>query len=482
MPARTSKSKRKPEKRVESVLECFLRDQAILKPETDDLGLLAAVSGGSDSMALLAALQQLAGRVKGLKVHAAHLIHHPGEPQALQRADLVRRYCAANDLLLTVGELNSSPGAGQSPEEWMRHERYRFLTATARQVHCSWILTAHHSDDQAETILHRVVTGTGLQGLVGIRPRRGNVLRPFLTVSKDDLRGYCQAETIPFADDPTNDDMSRPRNRIRRDILPVLEKELNPAARAALNRLGRWAAETGDLVDFQVKQCLEQSVRIFQKGEIALDIDAILPYFNVIRKNTLRVAINRVAGVEVPLQGKDLDRLEVLISQGRTGSYLEFPGQIRVFKNRRELIITAGDQESFYHRLIVGQNLDLPELNIRAFWESSPAPPLRLGDGYSADMELPPQCANLVLRNAREGDHFFPLGAPGTKRLFRFLTDRKVSRWKKSRTLVLEHQNEIIWVIEHRISQQVRVTGANKAVWRLSLLPLEPARDSSHGE
>jgi tRNA(Ile)-lysidine synthase len=482
MPVSTSDPKRKPEKQVETVLERFLLDQAIITPETSDLVVLAAVSGGVDSMALLAALNRLSGRYEHFKVYAAHLIHHPEEPQALHRAALVRRYCTERSIPLTVEELTSNPGAGQSPEEWMRQERYRFLETTAQQEGCSWVLTAHHSDDQAETILHRVVTGTGLRGLTGIRPRRGNVLRPFLKVSKGDLRAYCQAEAIPFAEDPTNYDMSRPRNRIRRDILPLLERELNPEARAALNRLGCWAAEAGDLVDFQVNQCLKEAVRIFQKGEIALDIDAILPYFNVIRKNTLRVAINRVAGAEVPLQGKDFDRLEVLISNGRTGSYLKFPGNIRVFKNRRQLIITAGGQESFHYRLVTGQNLVFPELNLKAFWESAPLPPFRLGDDESADMELPLNSGELVLRNAQEGDHFFPLGAPGPKRLFRFLTDRKVSRLEKPRTLVLEHKDEIIWVIKHRISQQVRVTGMNKAVWRLSLIPLEPARESSRGE
>jgi tRNA(Ile)-lysidine synthase len=155
---------------------------------------------------------------------------------------------------------------------------------------------------------------------------------------------------------------------------------------------------------------------------------------------------------------------------------------VRVFKNRRELIITAGGPESFSYRLRVGENLNLPELNLKACWKSAPLPPFRMGEGVSADMELTSRDTDLVLRNAREGDHFFPLGAPGSKRLFRFLTDRKVSRVEKPRTLVLEHEDRIIWVIRHRISQHVRVTGANKAVWRLSLIPLDPARQSSIGE
>lgn len=441
----------------------------------DKRRLLVAVSGGCDSMALLAAAQALSGG-EHLQVYAAHLIHHPNLAQARSRAKLVAEYCRERSLPLLTQKLKSIDACEGSPEERMRGARYRFLKEAAQKFSCDWIMTGHHADDQAETILLRVLAGTGVRGLMGIQERRGVLLRPFLSLSKADLLKYCQENEIPFADDPANLDLKIPRNRMRLEVLPFLREKVNPDADAALLRLGRWAVEADEVISREVERCWEGCRRqeraknsALPKAKIVLDIEVILTYFKTIRKLALLKAMTQAAGMEVALDAGDLDRADDFLRTRRTGAMLELPGGIRMVKHRRELIITAGEAPSFKYRLVPGRNKRLANLEFRAIWEKIRSAPFESGEGWIADMDLGPDSVELILRPAQEGDRFYPLGAPGEKRLFRFLTDRGVSRLDKRRTWVLERDGEIIWVVGHRISQRVSVSELGEGVWRLKL-------------
>jgi len=433
--------------------------------------VLVAASGGADSMALLGAALVLA-RAGEIRLYAAHLVHHPNSPEARSRASLVEDFCRRQDIPLETADLDPAELGQGSPEERMRRARYRFLENRAQKLACRWILTGHHAGDQAETVLLRVLLGTGLKGLSGIRAERGMYLRPFLSLRKADLEAWCRREGIPFAEDPANRDLSLPRNRLRHNVIPRLQEGINPRVEEALNRLAQWAGEARELIETQTDLCWGESLRIFQKTKIALDIDAILPYFKVIQKNTLARALESLAGdSELSLSAADQDRLAALLHDGRTGAFLEFPGGLRAVRHRRRIIFTRGSAAPVHYHLIPGRDRELPELAVRAVWQETPAPPWKSGQGSSADLALESPADPLILRRAREGDRFFPLGSPGEKRLFRFLTDRGVSREDKRATLVLERHGIILWVVGHRLSEFARVRDISEGNWRITLIP-----------
>ena len=447
--------------------------------------LLAAVSGGADSMALLAACKVVAKSLD-LKVFAAHLIHHPKCAEARSRARLVSDYCRQRRIQLFSGELNQRDGLKGSPEERMRGARYQFLEQAAQKFSCHWILTAHHADDQAETVLMRVLVGTGPRGLIGIQERRDPYLRPFLRVPRAALLQYCQTHQVPFSEDPTNLDLMVPRNLMRHKILPALKQTVNPGVESALVRLGRWAEEADEVISDQVERCWAASRRqdspenlLFPKGKIVLDIDAILTYYKMIRKYTLLKAVNAAAGTDVALKATDLDRAEALLHTERTGAQLELPPGVRLIKHGRELIVGAVDESNDQYRLVPGKDQRLGGIGYRARWKPIPSGPHESGTGLVADLTLQNSPHRILLRRAQEGDRFHPLGAPGEKRLFRFLTDRKVSRLDKRQTWVLEAGGKILWVIGHRISEHARVLQSGKRSWRLTLAPLDPDRSAS---
>jgi tRNA(Ile)-lysidine synthase len=453
---------------IPEILRIFLHDHQ--PAEVDVIRVLVAVSGGADSMALLAGAIELA-RKQTLGVVAAHLIHDPQSDEALARVTLVQEYCLKNDVPLLTGTLTGSDDSKMSPEERMREGRYRFLEKTASEQKCNFILTGHHSNDQAETILHRILAGTSLRGLSGIQAVRETVLRPLLYLRKEDLQQYCYDHQIPFSDDPTNFDLDKPRNYIRYRLLPQIEKDINPNVQDALLRLGERASEVDELIASAVQQCWQKSLLNFQKGKIVLDIRSILAYFTSIRKYTVQKAISDLAGLDVDLKSTDFDRIDDFLQQSRTGSYLEFPGDIRLTRDRQSLVVTFGSVPEVHHNLVPGRDEAIPEFDAEVRWSRPEAAHLQSGDGHAADLEIGKGRGKLILRFARERDRFHPLGSRGEKRLFRFLADRKVSRFEKRATPVLVQGDTIIWVVGHRISEVVRVNDPDKHTWRLHFIP-----------
>ncbi len=442
------------------------------KSHGEILHVLIAVSGGADSMALLAAAEETAQR-SGFRISAAHLVHNAEAEEPRRRADLVKDYCEKKRIHLVLETLSSPADPDLSPEEWMRRERYRFLEREAEARGCDVILTAHHADDQAETVLFRVLSGTGLKGLRGVREQRGRILRPFLNVRKSALQEYCRSRNVPYLEDPSNRELNAPRNYIRHELLPRIETDLNPEAVGALNRLSRWAEEADEVFQALVDECWRKSLRNFQKGKIILDLHSILAYFTLIRKYTVQKALSEVAGREVALSAAELDRIAAFLQHSRTGTALIFNGNLKVSRDRHQLVVASSRQPELYRVLTPGEDVAIPELAAVLKWEPVRGKSRFSGETLTADLDLGENPPRLLLRYAQEGDRFYPLGAPGGKRLFRFLADQKVSRLEKHTTPVLLRGNEIVWVIGHRISESARVRKPGEGAWRLRLIPSE---------
>jgi len=437
------------------------------------LNLLIAVSGGADSMCLLASALELI-QTDEINLLAAHLIHHPQSAEAKERALMVENFCRVNLIPYIIEELIELANPKLSPEDRMRQLRYQFLERVASAHSSDFILTGHHADDQAETILERVISGTGLKGLAGIPMRRGKILRPFLRLKHDDLIRFCKARNIPYQNDPTNEDLSSPRNRLRCQLLPQLEESMNPAVKDALCRLGDWASEANHVIESETDKAFEKSLVNFQKSKIVLDILVILTYFTMLQKGILLKAISVLRGTEPKLDAKAIDQLMHLLATGRTGAYLELADNLLVLRHGDMLVFSIHDIiDDFKITIQPGENRILPELSLEIVWEVNNIKKPNSGKGNTASLYLGPDPGEIVLRHARVGDHFHPLGAAGQKRLFRFLTDCKVSRFDKFRTLVITRAEEIIWVVEHRISEKVKVQPQLPGNWTLTLKSTE---------
>ena len=229
-------------------------------------GVLCALSGGADSMYLLCRL--LEGREKyGWTVYAAHF-NHGLRPTARRDEDFVRDWCGRQNVPLYVCRDNVEEYAFReklSVEEAGRILRYRFLEETAWEIGCAespvLIATGHHAMDNAETVLMNLVRGCGLKGLAGIPERRGDIVRPMLEVSRSEIEVYLEEHGVPHMEDETNADPAYTRNRVRLELLPLLE-ELNPRAVEHICAAARRLGEDEELLSAQAAALAEQGLDI----------------------------------------------------------------------------------------------------------------------------------------------------------------------------------------------------------------------------
>ncbi len=217
--------------------------------------LVVAVSGGSDSMALLTLLMATLSQWPSF-IHPIHIDHGLREQSAADAEWVVSYVHQKWGLWVAVKEVDATPKtAHESVEMAARRARYQALYQYAEEFgHNTRIVLAHQSDDQAETILMRILVGTGIEGLSGMKPIQGQVIRPLLEFSREDLRQYLRARAISWQEDETNSDVKWVRNRIRHRVLPFLRQEVNPKLSYALIRLGKQASELSNWIDNAVDQ------------------------------------------------------------------------------------------------------------------------------------------------------------------------------------------------------------------------------------
>ncbi len=245
-----------------------------------DMTIVLAVSGGPDSVALVRLLAAIRANAEGRMV-VAHYNHGVRGADSIADQGFVERLCDELGLACEIGLAKRlTKTASDGFEATARKRRYAFLLKTAQRLGARYIVTAHTADDQAETILHRIVRGTGIAGLAGIprvRPLDSTVsiVRPLLDFRRCELREYLTAIGQPFRTDKSNWDRQFTRNRIRTELIPALQTGFNTGIVDSLLRLGALAGEVQQLVDRQVGELSEQCVEVDSSGTVSVACHAL---------------------------------------------------------------------------------------------------------------------------------------------------------------------------------------------------------------
>lgn len=250
--------------KVEEVALHTIRKFAMVEPGQT---VLVALSGGADSMCLLHVLRRLCGTL-GIRLYALH-VDHALRPESSHQAELVRSHCAQWGIpcaVRRVDVLKRRAACGESTQDAARKLRYEALTAAAAEVGADRIAVGHTADDQAETVLMRLLRGTGLTGLAGIPPVRDGIIRPLIEVWGDQTRDYCRRHGLPVIDDPSNQSDRYLRNRVRHDLIPYIERQYNPAFRAALCRVAELARAEDEWLEAQAAQAYASAAVAGESG------------------------------------------------------------------------------------------------------------------------------------------------------------------------------------------------------------------------
>lgn len=392
-------------------LRAFLKEQALLSPGDK---VIAAVSGGADSVAMLFALYLLRDEL-GITLEAAHFNHHLRGAESDRDEAFVTDFCGRYCIPLHLGSGRIVSGK-KGLEAAARDARYAFLRSLPGKV-----ATAHTADDNAETVLMRLIRGTGLKGLGAIAPVSGNVIRPMLTVTRDDVEAFLEEYALPHVEDSSNAEDDFLRNRIRHGILPLMRAE-NPRIGENLSAMA--------LLLRQDEACLQAMIPEEQMPDVSR-LKAMEP---ALRRRTLERFL-KAQGVREPEQIHILQAEQLLYHRSPSAS-MQFPGGV-----------TIGRQ---YDRLVRLECVpELPETRLSVPGETCIGGK-RFVSEYATDLEERPDSVLvcpvgvLIVRSRRSGDTMRLPG--GTRSLKKMYIDRKIPASQRAAVPVLADDRGVLAV------------------------------------
>jgi tRNA(Ile)-lysidine synthase len=443
-------------------VERTLRRHAML---TGGETVLVGVSGGADSVALLTTLLALAPAWR-LSLRVLHVDHGLRQDSAAE-AEFVRRLGESFGVPVDVSVVSVGRG---SVEAAARAARHAALEAAADQLGATRIALGHTADDQAETVLMRLIEGTGVRGLAGIPPVRGRIIRPLIEARHRDAVASLEAARLPWIEDPSNEDPKFFRNRVRHELLPLLGSAYDPQVVTRLTAVARAARRSVDALEHMAARELERladrSGAAFTLSRTAL---AALPA--AVAAEVLR---NAAAGLgsRAPLRAWGHRGLRRVLAS---------PALRRPFRLGGVLVEVSGDRVRVgaaplpwlvTRPLEVPGRVELPEIGraleasiVPAAAYELPRDPDRAA--FDAD-RLPPR---LLVRARRRGDRLSAFGG-GERRLKSLLIDAKIPRWERGRVPVVEADAEIVWVAGLRRAATAPVMATTRRVLELRLVAL----------
>ncbi len=461
-----------------------IREHGMFEPGDS---VVIAVSGGPDSVCMLRVLDGLSS-VLSLRLVVGHVDHVTRNGESRRDAAFVERLADGMGLECHIETVDvagcRSPGV--SFEVAARRARYEFLANLARSTRSDKIAVGHTANDQAETMLMRLMAGTGRRGLSGMRPVRALgdvvVVRPLINVKRTEVMSYLESHKIAFQIDKTNLDPRYTRNKVRLDLIPTLEKEYNPNVVDALCRAATVLQEEEEYLSACARETAERVVVHENAAAIELSRPAYAAVSPVLRRRLMIDLVRKVSDGTARPTLECIELVDKLCVDGRAGSRMTVCKDVQVVVEYGRLIVrkipslsrkplsTSVADVSVPGRAVV-EELGI-ELETSIFQRTQSIQELIARCGperqfFDADKVQ----GDLHVRAPLPGDHFYPLGLGGRKKLSDYFTDEKVPRDRRRRTALLLSGDEIMWVVGGAMDERFKLTDATRAVLEVHCAP-----------
>lgn len=444
----------------------FIRKHRLIMPDTK---VCVALSGGPDSVLLLHLLLKFSS-ILHFQLSAAHINHNLRGKESDQDEEFCRSLCKSYQIPF-VTESHDVSGYAKteklSIEEAGRNLRYRFFEKIIDDGTCDSIATGHHLDDNAETMLMNLVTGTGISGLAGIPIRRGEwIIRPLLEVSKDEVLHYLHRMKIEYVTDHTNSLIALKRNKIRHQVMPLLQ-ELNPEFASACMRTATLLRQYHEQITRSVLPAVLEGSFTFASGKLRIrepEPDIVDAVFG----ESVRLKVRDTFGAELTYEA-----VEGCISacRGKSGkTYQLGHGLICVSEQDGAVILYDAPDDNGTESVSFSAGSGASLSSVRVETEVVPV----------SDVNFPPSRGvefvdarlikkEFVLRYWMKGDFFIPLGLKNKKKVSDFLCEQKIPFSDRSRQAVLEMDGMIVWVVGLRLDNRFKVTSETTETVKLSV-------------
>jgi len=349
-------------------------------------------------------------------------------------------------------------------EETARDFRYQAFGDIASRDKCHKIAVGHHLDDRAETVLFRILRGTGIAGLAGIPIRRDRIVRPLYDVSKDQILTYLKKHGLAFRTDRTNQDTRYDRNYLRHRLLTEIRERLNPAVTSALINLSETARDEDALLNAIVWQTTRTAVSMTPGGKIELDLKKVGSYYKALRRRLLRRCLIALSSDGRAPDKAVVERLnDLCVSASKA---MSLPGKVEAVRVDDTLVLRPGKMIKFANRIELGRKCRIEPLKAtltirKKNWDGKLD---RRKQARAIVVDWDKVVSPLTIRSSRAGDRFVPLGMQGSKTVGDYLTDRKVSRIYRDEIPVVCDEEGIIWLIGYEIADRVKIDKSTEKV------------------
>lgn len=422
--------------------------------------VLIGLSGGADSVALTNAMLRLSKKYN-FTVYAAHVNHCIRKDTAVRDEMFSKDFAEKMGIKffsLTANVKEYAKKKNMSEELAGREVRYNFFDKLCDENDIDVIATAHHMNDNAETIIMNFMRGSGIAGLSGIPYKRGNIIRPLLDVSRRDIEKYCDDNNLDYVTDETNLEQEYTRNKIRHTLIPEIEKIFNPNIVETVTSNAAVMKIDSDYMSYETDRAYKKYVK-----NNSIDIKDFQSLHNAIQSRLIFKIIDGLCG-RADISGITVSSVSALARKNKTGSRCDIARGISAWIDYG--ILRFGEYiegtDGFNYALGVGQSKHIPEMGITIKMEKAD----RIEDDGAEYFSVEDACnAQIVIRSRRQGDKFMPAGMGGTKKIKDFMIDEKIPKTKRNSVGILTINGDVAWVVGYRRDKRFKFEKSGIKIW-----------------
>lgn len=430
--------------------------------------IIVAVSGGVDSIVLLDILNELKNQLK-IELIVAHFNHKLRGAESDEDEEFVKRFTSELGLECYVGSEDTREYCNKkkvSIQEGARELRYNFLEILRLLKGFDKIATAHNANDNAETVLLNLFRGSGVNGLAGIQVKRGNIIRPLLFATRDEIEAYAIEKGLQYKIDSSNLKTSYRRNYIRLKLLPLISENINPGIIETLNRTAQIFSELSEFIQHEISKIIKFVAIKENHGKVLVDIQRLKSYLYFIQESVIISIVETFFNEKIDF-GRVLSVLNLIDST--PGSSVMISADLLVYRDRQYLVflrkqefaetevfmyVYPGERYETDYFVLSSEFVKKEEINFNP-------------DSHIEYIDAELIADELILRNWQPGDWFIPLGMKGRKKISDFLIDLKVPIYEKRKILVLESEGKIVWVCGLRLDDRFKITDSTNKILKI---------------
>jgi len=434
-----------------------------------DEKIVLAVSGGPDSTALLYFMCNVQDELR-CSLHIAHLNHNLRGAESDADAEFVKEHARKLNLPISMESINVKDiiTSKESLESGARRIRYEFYERVMYEVGAKKVAQGHTADDQAETVIMRFLRGSGTKGLGGIPPiRDGIYIRPLIETTRAEVEEYLQSLNITPRWDSSNLSTEYERNKIRHELIPIIERNYSPNVKRILQQTADILRTEDDVLTELTQKVMDRCVLHQDLQSITISIPELKKNHLALQRRILRLSIEKLLGA---LNRYDFDHLVALmnlIDNNTTGSIISLPRGIIAEKTYDKIIIGLENSQQianpFDYVMNVPGETEIRELGLSVKTTLNKSDHLTYSkEKYQKTFDYDKINGDLHLRSRKDGDRFQPFGILGTKKLKDFFIDEKIPRSQRNSIPILTDGNNILWIIGYQIDGRFKITTQTK--------------------